>query len=112
MVKLINKLIACLVAFGLICGYAEPFVYAAEITDEAVLAVIDQLTAIDTLQTIQDKRATYTASGHYDITTTSQKVIDRHNKARTGYETYVALAFSARLAAQQAYDALTPEQQA
>ncbi|MBO7275744.1 MAG: thioester domain-containing protein, partial [Clostridia bacterium] len=112
MTKLFNKFIACLVAFGLIGGYIMPFLSAAEITDEAVLAVIDQLTAIDTLQTIQDKRATYTASGHYDITTTSQKVIDRHNKARTGYETYVALAFSARLAAQQAYDALTPEQQA
>lgn len=37
-------------------------------------------------------------------------VIARHDAARMGYEAYVDTMFAARIAAQNAYDALTPEQ--
>lgn len=110
--KQLNRILACFFAIVLICSSVAPVAFTAQITDDPVSALTAQLEAIDTLQEIQNKRNQYTASGHYDITTTSQKVIDRHNAARIGYETYVDTMFAARVAAQNAYDALTPEQKA
>ena len=66
--------------------------HAAEITDEAVLDVVSQLKAIDTLQEMQNQRSQYTEASEY--------------------ETYISTMFSARLAAQAAYDALTDSQKA
>lgn len=108
--KVLYGIIACLVALVLIGSPITPLVHAAQIPDEQVLALIDQLDAIDTLQEIQDMRSKYTASGHYDINTTNKTIIARHEKARSGYEAYVETMLSARRAAQIAYDALTPEQ--
>ena len=110
--KASSKIIAGLVAILLLCSAVTPIVLAAESTDEAVLTVIDQLEIIDTLQQMQNKRTSYTASSHYDINTTNQTIITRHVNARNGYESYVDTMFAARIAAQQAYDALTPAQQA
>ena len=74
--------------------------------------VISQLESIDTLSQMQNKRNSYTASGHYDINTTNASVISKHEKARAGYETYVADMFEKRKAAQKAYDELSAEQKA
>ena len=91
---------------------ALPVTAAAE-EDAAVAAVIAQLEAIDTLQEMQAKRYTYTVkNNHYDTGTTDQAIADEHLAARTGYETYVSEMFAARLAAQQAYDALSDAQKA
>lgn len=84
-------------------------VHADTHTVESVTA---QLEEIDTLQQIQDNRSKYTTSGHYDLTTTNQTVIDRHLAKRNEYETYVANMMAARLAAQQAYDSLSEEEKA
>ena len=108
--KILNRIFARLVAFILICSSITPVILATQITDDPVSAVIKQLEAIDTLQEIQNMRNQYMASGHYDIGTTDQMVIDMHNAARSGYETYVDTMFAARIAAQKAYDELTPEQ--
>jgi len=87
--------------------------HAAETTDDAVQRVIAQLESIDTLQQMQNKRKSYTASGgHYDINTTNTATIAAHEAARTAYETYVSEMFAARIAARNAYDALTPAQKA
>ena len=72
--------------------------------------MITQLQAIDTLQQIQDNRANYKASGHYDITTTDPVRIEKHETMRAAYEAYVSEMFAARLAAQQSYDALSDSQ--
>lgn len=87
-------------------------VHASETTDEAVQAVISQLESIDTLQQMQDKRDNYSANKHYDKTTTDAEIITNHQTARTNYETYLSEMFAARLATQQAYDALTDNQKA
>lgn len=92
--------------------FPAPAALATEAGDDAVQQVIAQLEAIDTLQQIQDKRSSYTAKNHYDINTTNTSTIQSHETARANYETYVAEMFAARVAAQQAYDALTPAQQA
>ncbi len=86
--------------------------YASEVTDDPVQAVITQLQAIDTLEQMQAKRYTYTVSKHYDVNTTNEAIITAHMEVRAAYESYVAQMFSARAAAQQAYDALSPDQQA
>lgn len=101
-----------LMAFVICLSMAGPVSLAAAADDE-VQAVIDQLNAIDTLQEMQNKRYEYTVkSSHYDSNTTDTAIIAEHDAARSGYETYVAMMFAARAAAQQAYDALTPAQQA
>ena len=110
------RIMSLLLALVMFAGYAAPVVHAADetdVTDEAVQAVITQLEAIDTLQQMQDKRYTYTVKDpHYDINTTDTGVIERHLARRAGYEEYVSTMFAARIAAQQAYDALTADQQA
>ena len=84
----------------------------ADDTESTVESVTAQLQNIDTLAQMQNKRDTFKASGHYDKTTTAQQYIDSHVAAQTGYKTYLTNMFAARLAAQQAYDSLTPEEQA
>jgi len=81
-------------------------------TEATVESVTAQLEAIDTLARMQSKRDTFKASGNYDKTTTDQTIIDGHIAAQTGYETYLTNMFAARLAAKQAYESLTPEEQA
>lgn len=78
----------------------------------SVSEVIEMLKGIDTLQQMQNKRSTYTASGHYDINTTNASTITKHEKARNGYENYLTEMFDKRATAQQAYDSLSDEEKA
>lgn len=114
--KLLHRIASCLVALILLSSSIMPTALAAEITDEAVLAVIEQLNNIDTLQQMQKKRDTFKADGRLDYTVNytikNQKIIDDHANARANYDNYINTMFAARIAAQQAYDALTAEQQA
>ena len=105
-----KRIFAVLMLLFLAVTAVSPVAYADE---DPVAAVTAQLQALDTLQEMQDARLNYPAGGgHYDINTTNGDTIASHLAARTGYETYVSEMFAARLAAQQAYDALTEEQKA
>ncbi len=100
-----------LLAFGVVCTN----VFAAEVTDEAVLNVMAQLEAIDTLQQIQDNRSLYSVADkykYYDVTTTNTATATAHETARAAYEAYVNEMFTLRAAAKQAYEALTDAQKA
>ena len=104
-------------AFALVltmaAGILVSGVQASEVTDDPVQAVIEQLNAIDTLADMQKKRYTYTVkNNHYDTNTTSTAIKEEHDAARNDYEAYLTEMFSARVAAQRAYDALTEEQKA
>lgn len=89
-----------------------PVSLASEVEDP-VAAVIAQLEAIDTLQQMQNKRSTYKVnSAHYDTGATDSAVIEEHEIVRAAYEAYLSEMFAARIAAQQAYDALSGEQKA
>lgn len=113
MKKTIHRIFALVLALLLIAGIVLPVANASEVTDDPVQAVIDQLNAIDTLARMQEKRYTFSVkNAHYDTGTTSTAVIEEHDAARNGYEAYLTEMFSARAAAQQAYDALTEEQKA
>lgn len=90
----------------LFCSVA-PVAFTAE---EDVADVIAQLEAIDTLAQMQAKRATYTVSKNWDAS--DPDVVAEHTAARNGYETYVADMFAARLAAKQAYEALSESEKA
>ncbi len=108
-----KKIFSFLMAFILTFSAALPCVFAAD--DTAVAQVAEMLEKIDTLQQMQNKRNTFTVSSkynHYDINTTNAAVIAAHEKAKTGYESYVADMFSKRAAAKQAYDALSEQQKA
>lgn len=105
-----KKFFALLLAL-LLAASALP-VTAAAVEDEAVAAVIAQLESIDSLQQMQNKRYTFKASGHYDTNPGTAANAASHETARAGYDAYVSEMFSARMAAQQAYDALTEEQKA
>lgn len=110
--QLLAKL-SLLLAILLLTCLAGPTVLAAEETDDAVAAVVEQLEAIDTLQEIQAARDTYKVrNNHYDINTTKEAIITEHEGIRVQYETYVNEMFAARSAAQKAYDALTDAQKA
>lgn len=84
----------------------------AENATATVDSVTAQLQAIDTLQQMQAKRDQYTTTGSYEYDTTNQALIARHLETKAQYETYVANMFAARTAAKQAYDSLSPEEQA
>ena len=103
-----NKVLAFIMSVVICMGL---FVCVAEAESE-VLAVIGKLESIDTLQQMQDKRSSYTASSHYDITTTSTKIINNHNTARNNYDAYLEDMFAKREAAKTAYEALTDAQKA
>ncbi|MBQ2326936.1 MAG: hypothetical protein II376_05270, partial [Clostridia bacterium] len=104
--KVLSAIMVMLMALSMV----SPTVFAAD--DEEVNAVIKQLEEIDTLQQMQDKRKSFSVNQSTDRTTTDLDVLQAHENARIGYETYVAEMFAARIAAQQAYDALTPDQKA
>lgn len=107
--KHIRWLCACL-ALMLLYG-TVPAASATEVSDPQVQQVITQLEEIDTLQQIQDARAQYTTKkGHYDVNTTDPSFGEDHGAKRSAYESYVSEMFAARLAAQQAYDALSENQ--
>lgn len=112
MKKVTIQIIAFFMVFFLITAFVTPVAYAAEITDEEVLAVISQLGAIDTLQEMQKKRSENAVNSRYNVYTTDTAIITAHETARVEYESYIAKMFAARMAAQQAYDALTEDQKA
>lgn len=108
-----KRWISCLLTLVMVSGFFLTGAKASEVTEDPVQAVIDQLNAIDTLAQMQAKRYTYTVkNNHYDTNTTSTAIMEEHDAARNGYEAYLTEMFSARVAAQQAYDALTEEQKA
>ena len=109
MKKALRCVTCFLIAVFLTAGCLVPVSYAAE---EDVQSVISQLEAIDTLQQMQDKRSTFKANGHYNFKTTDDAIIQSHLAAQSAYQTYVSEMFAARLAAQQAYDALTDAEKA
>ncbi len=105
-----KKFISFIMAIVLMLTAVPLCTYAA---DEATVEQVEEmLTNIDTLQQMQNKRSQYSASGHYDITTTDANRIAKHKAAREGYDSYVAEMFAKRAAAQQAFDALSDEQKA
>lgn len=105
-----KKFLSFIMAFVLLFTTFLPCVCAA---DEVTASQVEEmLKNIDTLQQMQNKRSTYKASGHYDITTTNSSVIAKHKTARDGYESYVSEMFAKRAEAQQAYDELSDEQKA
>ena len=104
--KVLSAIMVMLMALSMV----SPTVFAAD--DESVNAVIEQLKAIDTLQQMQDERSKYSINSNYEAGYTDATLIAKHEEKRAAYETYVAEMFAARIAAQQAYDALTPDQKA
>lgn len=105
-----KKVLSFIMVLILMFTAVLPCVYAED--EVTVSQVEEMLKGIDTLQQMQNKRSSYTASGHYDITTTNASIITKHNNARAGYESYVSDMFAKRAAAQQAYDTLSDEQKA
>lgn len=112
MKQMVKRCLCLLTAVLLMTSIAFPTANAEEITDPEVLEVIDQLEAIDTLQQMQNNRSKYKVKSRYRADTTDESIITAHENAREQYETYLSEMFAARLAAQQAYDALTEAQQA
>lgn len=107
------RFLALFLALTVVMGPLLIAAQASEVTEDPVQAVIDQLEAIDTLAQMQEKRYTFKVTkNHYDTGTTDTAIIEEHDAARNGYESYLTEMFSARIAAQQAYDALTGEQKA
>ncbi len=105
-----KKLFSFIMVLVLTFTVVPPCVYA---TDNVTVSQVEEmLKGIDTLQQMQNKRNSYSASGHYDITTTNSSVIAKHEAARAGYESYVSEMFAKRAAAQQAYDALSDAEKA
>lgn len=111
MKKMTTRISALLLSWIMTTGLLAPAVSATEVTEDPVEAVIAQLEAIDSLETMQSKRYTYKASGKYDAGDYNYNSAS-HEKARAEYEAYVAEMFAARIAAQQAYNSLTSAQQA
>ena len=77
---------------------------ANEVTVESVIA---QLQEIDTLQEMQNERASFKASGTY-----SDATAENHKLMREGYEKYLADMLTAREDAAEAYAALSEEDKA
>lgn len=107
------RMISILTMLVLLLGLCSPAAFAdgeTETPANPVQAVIDQLEAIDTLEEMQAKKNDYKVSAHYNVD--NRNYADDHNAKRAAYENYAALMFAARLAAQEAYDALNAEQKA
>lgn len=109
--KFISKISVAFVAITLVFSMLPAAAYAAG-EDAAVDKVIEQLEAIDTLQQMQNKRYDYKVKTRYDVGETKESIITEHETARNGYETYVSMMFAQRLAAKEAYEALSDEQKA
>ena len=103
-----KKLFSFIMVLVLVVTSVPTFVFAAE--DVTVSQVEEMLKGIDSLKQMQDKRSSYTASGHYDLNTTNASVITKHETARNGYETYLSEMFAKRAEAQKAYEALSNEE--
>lgn len=84
------RIIFSFAAIFVLLFFSAPAAHAEETEDNAVSAVIAQLEEIDSLQEMQDNRSVYDSAIEYDV--------------------YVAKMFSARLAAERAYNALSDEQ--
>ena len=110
--KQIWKRCLCLVSALVLTLSMVSWTASAEVTDPDVLAVIQQLESIDTLQQMQNRRSANKVKSRYLATTTNTTIITKHENARTEYETYLATMFAAREAAQRAYDELTAAQKA
>ena len=107
------KILSLLLALTCFAGVFCMGVGAEEITDEAVLEVIEQLESIDSLATMQSKWYDYTVkNNHYDTGTTDTAVAQEHQTARESYESYRDTMFAARAAAKSAYEALSDGQKA
>ena len=109
MKKKIVKLMALLITTILLMCNVVPAVSAEEVTVDSVIA---KLQAIDSLQTMQDKRYTIKATGRYDVTTTDQSIITSHKNAQNTYANYLASMNAARAEALHAYNSLSEEQKA
>jgi LPXTG-motif cell wall-anchored protein len=107
MKRIIFRISAICFAAVMLLSIAVPVAFTAE---RDVAAVIAQLEAIDTLQQMQNKRSTYTVSKSWNAS--DPDIVAEHTAARNGYETYVADMFAARLAAKQAYEALSESDKA
>lgn len=105
----VTRLLAVFAVLCLLFSAVPATLFAETPTVESVTAMLE---AIDSLQTMQNKRADYKVSGRYDLNTTNTTTIQKHLANRNAYESYVAEMFAARAAAQQAYDALSPEEKA
>ena len=112
MKKVIPRVVAFLMVLFLTIGVLAPTSYADEVTDQEVSDVITMLNEIDTLQEMQNKRSEYRVNSRYNASTTDANIISAQEAKRTAYEGYLAQMFAKRDAAQQAYDALTADQQA
>ena len=93
MKKVTVNILSVLMAFVLFASSFSTSAYAAEITDEAVLEVIAQLEAVDTLKQMQDKRSEYAVNSRYNAITTDNTIISDHENARAEYEAYVEKMF-------------------
>lgn len=114
MKKKMVRLWALFTALVLLVSSGIPTVSAANATVESVT---EQLQAIDSLQTMLNKRysADYTlAEGEtvYNVTVTNQSIIDKHRSLHKKYANYLASMNAARAEAQLAYNSLTDEQKA
>ncbi len=92
-------------------GIVLPAAQAVDSESDAVSAVSAQLNAIDSLQTMQEKRSEYPVKSSSDTGTTDTSILSQHEEKRSQYEAYVAKMLSARVAARQAFDSLSPEEQ-
>ena len=106
MKKLCMRVFAAFIAALIFACAAVPTAFTAD--DNSVEDVISKLEAIDTLEQMQSKRATFTVSGHWDAS--NPDMVAEHTSARNGYESYVADMFAARREAKEAYEALTDAQ--
>ena len=75
-----KKFLSFIMVIVLIFATALPCVYAAD--EVTVSQVEEMLKGIDTLQQIQSKRSSYTASSHYDINTTNTSIITKQMATR------------------------------
>lgn len=111
MKKKMVRLCALFAAVILLVSTGIPVAAADSVT---VDSVTEQLKAIDSLQTMLNKRyaSGYSLSIRYDVETTDQTIIDKHRAAHKKYADYLATMNAARAEAQLAYDSLTDEQKA
>ncbi|MBR0120836.1 MAG: Cys-Gln thioester bond-forming surface protein [Clostridia bacterium] len=107
MKKFITRITAICFAALIFLSVCVPVAFTAQ---EDVSDVIARLEAIDTLQQMQNKRATYGVSKNWDAS--DPDIVAEHTAARNGYDTYLAEMFAARLAAAQAYEALSEAEKA
>ncbi|MBQ6542977.1 MAG: hypothetical protein IJL77_01190, partial [Clostridia bacterium] len=80
MKKLCMRVFAAFIAALIFVCAAVPTAFTAD--DNSVEDVISKLEAIDTLEQMQSKRATFTVSGHWDAS--NPDMVAEHTSARNG----------------------------